>query len=78
MARDVIIVANHVENFIRIGADLNSPGVEEEWRILFVHPLYVNFMHTLQALLPAKVYSTYLVDMADIINWTEPFIVSLG
>ena len=40
MARDVIIVANHVENFIRIGADLNSPGVEEEWRILFVHPLY--------------------------------------
>jgi len=40
MGRDVIIVANHVENFIRIGADLNSPGVEEEWRILFVHPLY--------------------------------------
>ena len=40
MARDVIIVANHVENFIRIGADVNPPGVEEEWRILFVYPLY--------------------------------------
>jgi len=40
MMREIIIIANHVQIFIGIDAELTSPQVEKEWRILFVHPLY--------------------------------------
>ena len=41
MTREVMTVASHVQNFVGIGAELTALWVNENWRILFVHSLYI-------------------------------------